>query len=38
MMMRANRNILCILTTRQSNLGTVRVTMSRAVKELSETA
>lgn len=36
MMMRANRDILCILTTKQSNLGTVRLAMTRAIKELSE--
>ncbi len=37
MMMRTSRNVLCILTTKQSNLGTVRVMMSRAARELSET-
>ncbi len=38
MMVRTNHDILCLLTTRQSNLGTIRVAISHAVKELSETA
>ena len=37
-MVRSNHHILCALTTRQSNLGMIRVAMSHAIKELSETA
>jgi predicted regulator of Ras-like GTPase activity (Roadblock/LC7/MglB family) len=36
MMVRTKGNVLSILTTRQSNLGTVRIAMARALKDLSE--
>jgi predicted regulator of Ras-like GTPase activity (Roadblock/LC7/MglB family) len=38
MMVRTKGNILSILTTRQSNLGTVRIALGRALKDLSECA
>jgi predicted regulator of Ras-like GTPase activity (Roadblock/LC7/MglB family) len=34
MMVRTKGNVLSILTTRQSNLGTVRIAMARALKDL----
>jgi predicted regulator of Ras-like GTPase activity (Roadblock/LC7/MglB family) len=36
MMVRTKGNVLSILTTRQGNLGTVRIAMARALKDLSE--
>jgi predicted regulator of Ras-like GTPase activity (Roadblock/LC7/MglB family) len=36
MVVRTKGNVLSILTTRQSNLGTVRIAMARALKDLLE--
>ena len=38
MMVGIKGNVLSILTTRQSNLGIVRIAMGRALKDLSESA
>jgi len=38
MMVRTKSNVLSILTTRQSNLGIIRIAMGRALKDLSECA
>lgn len=38
MMVRTKGNVLSILTTRQSNLGIIRIAMGRALKDLSECA
>jgi predicted regulator of Ras-like GTPase activity (Roadblock/LC7/MglB family) len=38
MMVRTKGSVLSILTTRQSNLGTVRIALGRALKDLSECA
>lgn len=38
LMTRTSQSILSILTTKQTNLGMVRLAMSHAIKELTETA
>jgi predicted regulator of Ras-like GTPase activity (Roadblock/LC7/MglB family) len=38
MVVRTRDGVLSILTTRQSNLGNVRIAMGRALKDLSESA
>jgi predicted regulator of Ras-like GTPase activity (Roadblock/LC7/MglB family) len=38
MMVRTKDKVLSILTTKQSNLGTVRIALGRALKDLSERA
>jgi predicted regulator of Ras-like GTPase activity (Roadblock/LC7/MglB family) len=38
MVVRTKANVLSILTTRQSNLGTTKIAMGRALKDLSEHA
>ncbi len=38
MMVRTNDTVLSVLTTRQSNLGIIRIAIGRALKELSESA
>jgi predicted regulator of Ras-like GTPase activity (Roadblock/LC7/MglB family) len=38
MMVQTKGNVLSILTTRQSNFGTIRTAMGRALKDLSECA
>lgn len=38
MMVQAKGNVLSILTTRQSNLGTFKIALGRALKDLSESS
>jgi len=38
MMVRTSDGVLSLLTTKQSNLGIIRIAIGRALKELSESA